>query len=102
MCSDEQCQCENGYFKLFTTRDYRTARLKLGDNYIVYNLSNLQYLLRVFYLIHKQQIHYLGAMPEVMDYAVSAQTATDYVDVPLNANIYIVYPQSFEEINAHL
>jgi hypothetical protein len=31
-------------------------------------------------------------MPEVMDFAVSALTATGYVDVPVNANKYIVYP----------
>jgi hypothetical protein len=92
MCSYEQYQCENGNFKLFTTRAYRTARLKLGDNYIVYNLSYLQYLSHIVYLIHKQQIHYLESMPEVMDYAVSALTATDYVEAPVNANKYIVYP----------
>jgi cellulose synthase/poly-beta-1,6-N-acetylglucosamine synthase-like glycosyltransferase len=102
MCSDEQYQCENGNFKLFTTRAYRTARMKLGDNYIVYKLSDLQYLLRIFYVIQNQQIHYLEAMPEVMDYAVSALTATDYFEVPVNANKYIVCPQLFEEPNAIL
>jgi hypothetical protein len=72
MCSDEQYQCENGNFRLFTTRAYRTARLKLGDNYIVYRLSDLQCLLRILYVIHNEQINYLEAMPEVMNYAVSA------------------------------
>jgi hypothetical protein len=41
-------------------------------------------------------------MREVMDYAVSALTATDYVEAPVNANKYIVYPQLFEEIKAFL
>jgi hypothetical protein len=35
-------------------------------------------------------------MPEVMDYAVSALTATDRVEAPVNANKYIAYPQLLE------
>jgi hypothetical protein len=41
-------------------------------------------------------------MPEAMDYVVSALTATVYVDVPMNANKYIVYPQLLEELKALL
>jgi hypothetical protein len=101
-CGVGQYQCENGNFKLFTTRGYRTARLKLGYNYIVHKLIDLKYLLRIFYVVRKQQIHYLEAMPEVMDYAVNVLTATDYVEVPVNANKYIVYPQLFEELRQPL
>jgi hypothetical protein len=102
MCSDEQYQCKKGNFKVFTTRAYRTARLKLDDNYIVYKLSDMHCLLRIFYVIQNQQINYLEAMPEVMVYAGNALTATDYVEVPVNANKYIVYPQLFEELKALL
>jgi hypothetical protein len=69
--------------------------LKLGDNYILYKLSDLHYLLRIFYVIPNQQIRYLEAMAEVLDYAVSALTVTDYVEAPVNANKFIVYPQLF-------
>jgi hypothetical protein len=102
MCSDEKYQCENGNFKLFTTRTYRTTRLKLDNNYIVYKLNDLQYLLRIFYVIQNQQINYLEAMPEIMDYAVHAFTATVYVEAPVNANKYIVYPQLFKNLKALL
>jgi hypothetical protein len=49
MCHDEQYRCESGDFRLYTTRGYRTARLKLGDNYIVYKLQDIQDLLRIFF-----------------------------------------------------
>jgi hypothetical protein len=40
MFHDEQYRCENGDLRLSKTRGYRTARLKLGDNYIVYRLRD--------------------------------------------------------------
>jgi hypothetical protein len=84
MCNDEQYRCENGDFRLSTTRGYRTARLKLGDNYIVYRLQDIQYLLRIFYMVHMQQKRYLEAMPDVMNYATVALSALDYVETTVN------------------
>jgi hypothetical protein len=46
-------------FTLSTTKQYRTARLKHGDKYIVYRLHDLQNLLRILYLTHKQQKFFL-------------------------------------------
>jgi hypothetical protein len=83
-----------------TTRGYRTARLKLGDNYIVYRLQDVQYMLRIFYMIHMQQMRYLESMPDIMKYAANALTAIDYVEPHVNANKYIVYPQLFDELKA--
>jgi hypothetical protein len=37
-----------------------------------------------------------------MNYAVSALIATDYVEAPVNANKYIVYPQLFDKLKAFL
>jgi hypothetical protein len=90
MCSDEQYRCVSGDFRLCTTRGYRTARLKLGDNYIVYRLQDVHYLLRIFYMVHMQHMRYLEAMPDVMNYATNALSAIDYVEPNVNANKYIV------------
>jgi hypothetical protein len=100
MCNDEQYRCENGDFRLSTTRGYRTARLILCDNYIVYRLQDIQYLLRIFYVVHTHQMRYLEAVSDVMKYATIALSAIDYAQTNVNANKCIVYPQLFEELKA--
>jgi hypothetical protein len=101
MCNDEQYWCENGDFKLSTTRGYRAARLKLGDNYIVYKLQDIQNLLRIFYMVHMQQVRYLKAMPDVVNYETNALSAIDYVEPHVNASKCIVYPKLFDELKAY-
>jgi hypothetical protein len=81
-----------------TTRGYRAARLKLGNNYIVYRLQYIQDLLRIFYKVHMQQVRYLEAMPDVMNYATNALSAIDYIEPHVNANKCIVCPQLFDEL----
>jgi hypothetical protein len=100
MCNDEEYRCENCDFRLSTTRGYRTTRLKLDDNYIVCRLQDIQYLLRIFYMVHMQQMRYLEAMPDVMNYATNVLSAIDYGEPNVNANEYIVYPQLFDELKA--
>jgi hypothetical protein len=39
-------------------------------------------------------------MPDVMNYATNALSATDYVEPHVNANKCIVYPQLFDELKA--
>jgi hypothetical protein len=80
-------------------RGYRTDWLKFGHNYIVYRLQDVQYLLRIFYMVHMQQMRYLEAMPDVMNYASNALNAIDYVEPNVNANKSIVNPQLFDELN---
>jgi hypothetical protein len=75
MCSDEQYTCENCDFRLSTTRGYNTARLNLGDSYIVYGLKYIQCLLRIFYVVRMQEMRCLEAMPHVMKYATNALIA---------------------------
>ena len=94
MCNDEQYRCENGDFRR------RVVTAVPGDNYIVYKLQDIQYLLRIFYIVHAQQMRYLEAMPDVMNYATIALSAIEYVEPNVNANKCIVYPQLFEELKA--
>jgi hypothetical protein len=100
ICNDEQYRCENGDFRLSTTRGYRTAMLKLYDDYIVYSQHDFEYLLRIFYMARVQQMRYLESMPEVINYATNALSAIDYVEPHVNANKYIVYTQLFDELKA--
>jgi hypothetical protein len=44
-----------------------------------------------------QQVRYLEAMPDVMNYATNALSAIDYVEPHVNDNTCIVYPQLFDE-----
>jgi hypothetical protein len=81
-------------------RGYRTDRLKFGHNYIVYRRQDIQYLLRIFYMVHMQQKRYLEAMPDVMNYATNVLSAIDNVEPHVNANTCIVYPQIFHELKA--
>jgi hypothetical protein len=57
MCNDRQYSSgsEKSEFTLSTTKQYRTARLKHGNKYIVYRLHDLQNLPRILYLAHEQQ-----------------------------------------------
>jgi hypothetical protein len=47
-------------------------------------------------MVHMQQMRYLEAMPDVMNYATNALNAIDYVEPHVNANKCIVYPQLFD------
>ena len=98
MCNDKQYRCENGDFKLYTTAGYRSARLRLSDNYIIFKLHDLQILLRLLYVIHAQQIRYLEALPDILNYTTVALTSPEFVDPP--ASKYIPYHQLFEELKA--
>jgi hypothetical protein len=60
-----------------TTKQYRTARLKHGDKYIVYRLHDLQNLLGILYLAHEQQKFFLEALTDILDYATIALTSCD-------------------------
>jgi hypothetical protein len=99
MCNDRQYSCgsEKSEFTLSTTKKYCTARLKHGDKYIVYRLHDLQILLRILYMAHKQQV-FLEALPDFLDYANIALTS-DYVE-PLTANKNIQYKQLFHELKS--
>jgi hypothetical protein len=66
----------------------------------VYKLQDIQYLLRIFYIVHVQQMRYLEAKSDVMNYATIALSAIDYVEPNVSANRCIVYPQLFEELKA--
>jgi hypothetical protein len=49
-------------------------------------------------MVHMQQMRYLEVMPDVMNDATNALTATDYDEPHLNAIKSIAYPQLFEEL----
>jgi hypothetical protein len=51
-------------------------------------------------MVHMQQMSYLEAMPNVMNYAIIALSAIDYVEPNVIANKCIVYPQLFDELKA--
>jgi hypothetical protein len=82
-----------------TTKQYRTARIKHGDKYIVYRLHDLQNLLRILYLAHEQQKVFLEALPDILDYATIALTSCDYME-PVTVNKNIQYKQLFEEFKS--
>jgi hypothetical protein len=90
MYDDKEYLCENGDFRLYTTGGYRIARLRLGDNYIIYRFQDLQNLLRTLYVVHDQQIRYLEPLHEIINYAAVALTSADFVDSP--ASKHILYP----------
>jgi hypothetical protein len=66
----------------------------------VYRLQDIEYLLRIFYIVHAQQMRYLETVPDVMNYATIALSAIDYGEPNVNANKCIVYPQIFDELTA--
>lgn len=101
MCNDRPYVRTNDDFKLTTaTRSYRTARLSLGSNGITYRLQDLQYLSRIFFMIQNQQLYYIQAQSDVMNYAVLTTATTEFVLPPVNASTNILYPRLFEELKA--
>jgi hypothetical protein len=101
ICNDRPYGRTNDDFKLTTTtRSYRKARLSLGSVGITYKLQELQFLSRIFFMIQNQQLIYMQAQSDVMNYAVLTTTKTEFVLPPVNANTNILYPRLFEELKA--
>jgi hypothetical protein len=98
MCNDEQYRCANGDFRLY---DAWLSHCPVENVTITLcRLQDIQYLLRIFYIAHAQQMRYVEAMSDVMNYATIALSAIDYVETNVNANKCIGYSQLYEELKA--
>jgi hypothetical protein len=98
VCGDEHYSCVDGVFKLVTAGRYRTAKLTLDKQSLYLHLSELRYMLRMFHVVHNQQILYIRALADVMTYAADGLTSTKYVEPATTANKFILSPQLFEEL----
>ena len=98
MCSDEQYSCLDGEFKLHTTGTYHVARVYFGKKYISLHLSELHYMMYMFHVVQNQQILYLRALSDVINYARAAQNSTVNVEPATSAYKSILYPQLYEEL----
>ena len=49
-------------------------------------------------MVQNQLIKYTEALPDVMNYVLSAISSTTYIDPPSNASKHILYHQLFEEM----
>jgi hypothetical protein len=80
-------------FTLSTTKQYRTARLKHDDKYIVYRLHDLQNFesskLRILYLAPEQQKVFPEALPDILDFVG-----------PVTANKNIQYKHLFDVLKS--
>jgi hypothetical protein len=101
MCNNRPYVCTNDNFKLTTiSLSYRIARLTLGSIGVNFKLQDMQYLSRIFFMIHNQQIIYMQALSDVMNYATLTAASTEFVLPPANSNANILYPRLFEELKA--
>ena len=98
MCGDEQYTCVDVEFRLQTTGTYHVARVYLGKKYISLHLTELRYMMYMFHVVHNQQIIYLRALPDVINYARAAQLSTVYVEPATSASKSILYPNSMRNL----
>ena len=102
MCRNEQYKCNEGDFRLNTTKSYRIARLYLGKQYIGLRLGDLQYLSRMFHVLQNQLKEYTLSLSDVLTYVTVALTSVNYVEPAPNASKHIVYSQLFDELKTAL
>ena len=83
-------------FKMNTASPYKTAILSVGEKKhrrsIFLKLHELRYLSYIFFMVQNQLVKYTEAMPDVMNYVLSAISSTTFVEPPPNANktFYII------------
>jgi hypothetical protein len=74
MCDNDYyiCKSEDASFRMNTTSSYGVARVFVNKNSISLKLSELRYLLNIFYIVQNQLTLYSQVMHDVMSYAESA------------------------------
>jgi len=97
LCNDEFFKVEDGDLKMTTTAVYKTTILSLGvkRNKETFKPHELRYLSLIFHTVQNQLIKYIEALPDVMNFVLSALGSTTYIDPPTNANKNILYCQFF-------
>jgi hypothetical protein len=98
LCREEHYTCVDGEFKLATAGGYRIAKLDLGKQSLFLHYNELRYMLHMFHVVHTQQILYIRASADVMTYAATALSTTEYIEPATSANKAIIYPQLFEKL----
>jgi regulatory protein YycI of two-component signal transduction system YycFG len=93
MCDNDYyiCKREDVSFRMNTTGSYRVARMFVDKNSISLKLSELRYLLNMFYIIQNQLTLYLQAMQDVISYAKSALHSITYIEPGPLASKEILY-----------
>jgi len=97
-CVKEEAGCKNGKFPLNTTGSYAVARLYLDTKYISLTLAELQYLSRMFHVIHKKLREYIHSFLDVLSYVSAALTSVGCIESAPNASKHIMYTHVFEEL----
>jgi hypothetical protein len=102
MCGNEHYAFGVGMFRLITIGTLKAARMYFEKHYLHFKLTEVQYLERMFYIVHKQLKAYVKALPDVKTYVLSALGTVDYVEPAPMANNSILYYQLHEEIKEPL
>ena len=90
--------CVTGAFLLSPAKNFGSARLYFGTQYISLTILDLQYLARMFHIVQQQLHDYTTALPDVLSYVTSSVTSVTYVEPMLNATDHIDNRHLFEEL----
>ena len=101
MCVNEYGRSD-GPFSLNTSGSYRVARLYMDIHYDALKFQELRFLQNMFHFVETQPTSYIAALPDVMNYVISALKSTTYVETAANAGNVILYPRLFEELKTIL
>jgi hypothetical protein len=91
-------------FWITSRGSYKTACMHLGlgkdAKTLVLNLSELQYLNYIMYIVANQVARYSGAMVDVMSYSLSAMASSKFIEPQPHYSKQIQYSQLYEELKA--
>jgi len=90
--------CVSGAFRVSSPKNFGSARLNFGTQYINLTILDLQYLARMFHIVQQQLRDYPTALPHVLSYMKSSVTSVTYVEPVPNASDLIDYRHLFEEL----
>ena len=99
---DEFYNVRDSEFSVHSAKPYKTAILTLGEKKnrksVFLKLQELRYLNYIFPIVQTQLAKYTEAMPDVINYVLSAINSTTYVSPQPTSNRNILYYQLFEGI----
>jgi len=74
----------------------------MDKHYVALKFQELRYLQNMFHIVQTKLNSYIAALPDVMNYVISALSSTRNVKPAVNASNVILYPRLFEVLETIL